>query len=55
MYRGYQCVYRIIETTEKDFDVVNYHTLKSQHRDDDIMKILNYIEQKEKEIKNNAK
>ena len=39
----------------KDFDVVNYHTLKSQHRDDDIMKILNYIEQKEKGIKNNPK
>ena len=39
----------------KDFDVVNYHTLKSQHRDDDIMKILNYIEQKDKESKNNPK
>ena len=36
----------------KDFDIVNYHTLKSQHRDDDIMKILNYIEQKEKEENN---
>ena len=23
MYRGYQCIYSIIETTEKDFDVVN--------------------------------
>lgn len=31
-----------IKCLEK-LDIVNYHTLKSQHRNDDIMKILNFI------------
>ena len=29
MYRGYQCIYSIIETTEKDFDVVNSNSYKT--------------------------
>ena len=28
MYRGYQCIYSIIKTTEKDFDVVNSDSYK---------------------------
>lgn len=33
----------------KDCPIVNYHTLTIQHRNDDIMQILNYIKQKENE------
>ncbi len=29
MYRGYQCIYSIIKTTEKDFDVVNSDSYKT--------------------------
>jgi len=30
----------------KDLDIVNYHELKSQHRNNDIMKILDFIKEK---------
>lgn len=33
-----------IKCLEK-LDIVNYHTLKSQHRNDDIVKILNFVEE----------
>lgn len=32
----------------KDFSLVNYHVLKSQHRNDDIVKILDYIKENSK-------